>query len=75
MGKRRRIKPPAVEGEVIIARVAIYRVLCADGSIHDDVYADDNHDGDLDWLTAMSMCDDAARLLSRERDREREGSD
>jgi hypothetical protein len=52
----KKITPRHNDGDVVVGRVAIYRVIDIDGAMRDDIYTDDGRGGDLDPLTAISMC-------------------
>lgn len=50
------MEPELDQGERIVGRVFIWRILDPDGFIRDDVICDDGDDGDLDRHTALGMC-------------------
>lgn len=47
--------PELEDGDVVVGRVFIYRVLTEDGGMHDQVFTDDAHGHQLDMPTAVGM--------------------
>lgn len=49
------LAPDLDDGDVVVGRVFVYRIITTDGGMRDDVRTDDGHGQEVDMPTAVGM--------------------